>query len=1078
MDTSERKGFNIVRWSIEHPYWVITFYISLVVLCLLAIFNFMPRRMMPYVESPMIGITTMMPGLSAEEMETYISKPIEERMVSIRNVRFIRSSSQDGFSMVSLEFPYGTDMRRALVDVQALMNVVQADLPVTGANLKPSWVIPIDPLNIPVLTLSLTGDKRWDEIKLRQLADNEIINRLKGVPQVYSVSSYGGKKRQLQVIVDRNKLAAYGLSIMEVKNILDEYNVTRPGGTLTSGPSEAIVRVNNRILKASELENVPVKAHPGGQVVYIKDIGRVMDTFQEQRSAYHYVSKGKIQDAISVSMVQNPDASAPKVISATLKMLQQLERDYPGIHFEVAYDNAHFVNILFENLFVELGLAILLTGLAIFFFMNNVRGSLIALVTIPVSLAFAILLMIPLGLSLNSSTLIGLVLAIGRDTDDTVVDIHAVLKHLKLGKDPKTASIDGITEVRLAVLASVLMTNIALVPLLFTGGIVQQMFVGLVWPIILANTTSFFVEMTLTPILTTQFLRLPDPEKRRAWVYRKLLDPFQNFLSKLEHRYQGLVGWSLNNRFTVIAVTFASIIIGWGFYNFVGSEMMPLGDVGQAYGIVETRPGTSFVRTEQIVAEVEKILARQPEIEKVSTEIGIESGPAYAGVGAVYFTGYSMNMVNSASMMITLTDKDERDRTIWQVIDAVQQEALERFPTEIRRIQIKEMGSDVMASSQAPISVLVYGKDLNILDKLGQQLADIARNIPGMAQVSTDWTMGLPSKEIRIDFKKAQELGLTPQMISDQLYYSLRGGFTTEYFRLPNIRQNTVLVRYEDDQRRNNEQDLEQVYLTNEDGQSIPLKSIATIEERQAPTVVTHDGMRRIMSVLGFYRPGGPPSMDLSMEVIQKAVAEMNWPPGYGLELRGDMTQMMDSFRRLFWGLLLSVIFIYMMLVAQFRGWIQPFQMILSIPLELTGAVFGLFIMGQSFSTVSIMSIILLTGMHITTAILMLDSIETYRKTGLPRREAIQRGAMDRIRPILMTSITTILVMIPVSVFPETGMDAWAPLGTVTLWGLLAGTLLSLLVIPVLHSLVDDASVWLNRLRYGPKKQPEGDNLS
>ncbi|MGE0201550.1 MAG: efflux RND transporter permease subunit [Candidatus Melainabacteria bacterium] len=1070
MAGSERKGFNLVEWSLNHPYWVIGFYMGMVTLCILAVMFFIPRRMMPYVESPMIGVVSMMPGLSAEEMETYISKPIEERMVSIRNVRFIRSSSQDGQSIISLEFPYGTDMKRALVDVQALMNVVQADLPVTGANLKPSWVIPIDPLNIPILTLALTGDERWDQTSLRQLADNEIINRLKTVPKVYSVSSYGGKKRQLQVVVDRNRLAAYGLSILDVKQALDEYNVARPAGTLTSGATESIVRIDNKALNPSEVANYPIKALESGKVIYIRDIGRVMDTFNERRSAYHYVSDGKIREAVGVNVVQNPDASSPFVIADTLKLLNKLEKDYPGIHFEVAYDNAHFVDILFGNLLNEIVLAIFLTSLAIFFFMDNWRGSLIAFVTIPISLSLTILLMIPLGLSLNSSTLIGLVLAIGRDTDDTVVDIHSVLKHLKMGKDPRTATIEGITEVRLAVFASVLMTNIALIPLLLTGGIVEQMFVGLVWPIILANSSSFFVEMTLTPLLTNKFLRLPDPTKERPWVYRALIDPFQRFMEKVEANYKGMVGWSLRNRFTVVAATMASIIIGWGFYNFIGSEMMPLGDVGQAYGIVETTPGTSFARTEQIVHEIETLMAQQPEVEKVSVELGAESGPAYSGTMAVYFTGYSMNLVNSATMMITLSDKDDRKRTIWQVIDSVQKQAMEKFPNELRRIQIKEMGSDVMASSQAPVSILIYGKDLTILDQLGKQMAEIGQKIPGMAQVATDWTMGLPSKEIKIDFKKAQELGLTPQMISDQLYYSLRGGFANEYFRVPNIRQSTVLVRYESDQRRDNETDLETVYLINKEGASVPLKSFATVQERKAPTVVTHDGMRRVITALGYYRPNGPPSMDLSMEWIQKAVSDINWPPGYGLEMRGDMTQMMDSFRRLFWGLGLSIIFIYMMLVAQFRGWLQPFQMILSVPLELTGAFLGLFIMSQSFSTVSIMSIILLTGMHITTAILMIDSIGRFREEGMPRDEAIQLGAMDRIRPILMTSIATILVMVPVSIFPETGMDAWTPLGTVTLWGLLAGTLLALLVVPVLHSLVDDASVWVGRQWSGFKR--------
>ncbi|MBI3947140.1 MAG: efflux RND transporter permease subunit, partial [Armatimonadetes bacterium] len=248
----EARGVNplhlIHKWSIEHPYVIIAFYFAVLVCAAIAIKGYLPRRFMPYVESPMIGVVSMMPGLSAEEMELYISKPIEEQMVNIKDVHYIRSTSQDGFSIVSIEFYYGIDMKKSLFDVQALMNVVQANLPATGANLKPSWVLAIDPLNIPVVTLSLQGDKArgWDMLKLREFADNDVVNRLKTVPDVYSVVPFGGYRRQLQVVVDRQKLAAYGLSILEVRNAIDRHNVSRPGGTITSGPDEAIVRFDTR----------------------------------------------------------------------------------------------------------------------------------------------------------------------------------------------------------------------------------------------------------------------------------------------------------------------------------------------------------------------------------------------------------------------------------------------------------------------------------------------------------------------------------------------------------------------------------------------------------------------------------------------------------------------------------------------------------------------------------------------------------------------------------------------------------------------------------------------------------------
>jgi HAE1 family hydrophobic/amphiphilic exporter-1 len=1058
--------FNIAKWSIDHPYPVLAFYTGVIILAILAIGWFMPRRMMPYVESPMVGVVSMMPGLSAEEMETYISKPIEEQMVSVKGVRYLRSSSQDGFSIVSLEFAYGTDMKKALFDVQSLMNVAQANLPATGANLKPSWVLAIDPLNLPVLSLSLTGDERWTPDQLRELADNQIVNKLKTVPNVYSVAPFGGYRRQLQVIVDRNKLAAYGISITAVRDAIDSYNVAMPGGILTGGDREAIVRLDSKVASPEDLLSVPIMsvtnkpANPGEvssqtapRTVLLRDVATVEDTHWERRSAYHYVHDGKIEKAIEIAVLQDPDASSPRVIEGVKKELKGLEQAYPGIKFEVAYDNAHFVSILFENMFEELGLAILLTGIAVLFFLGEWRGTLISLTTIPISLCMAILALIPLGMTLNSSTLIGLLLVIGRLVDDSIIDIHAIERHLRMGKDSRQATIDGITEVRLAVIASTAVLCLALLPLLFSGGIVQQMFVGLVWPIIFGLLASTIVSFTLTAIMSAALLK-PHEElarERSNWFYRLMLDPVQRRLEGLEKGYERLIRWMLKHRFVNMARVLATIIIGFGFYYFIGSEMMPLADVGQAYGALEMQPGTSFAATEKAVEQIEGIMLKHPEIEKVSTEVGAES--AFEATGA-YYTGYAMPSVNAATFMITLSVKEERDKTIWQVIDSVQQEALATIPG-IRRFQIKEMGSDVMASSAAPVQMLVYGTDPAKLADLGNGVADIARTTPGMYQVATSWDMSLPAYEVKVDPVRAAQVGMTVSAIADQAYYSLKGGLTAEFWRLPNLRQNTILVRYAG-QDRAGAADLANTFVSTPDGRQIPLNSVASIDYRQAPSIIERDGLRRAVNIMGYYRPGSRPSMDLSMDVQMQAMQKLNFPPGYGIEVRGDMTQMMDSFKRLLIGLMLALIFIYLVLVAQFRGFLQPLQMIFSLPLELAGVFLFLFLMHQAFSTVSILGIIVLTGMDITTAILLIDLIVKYREQGIPRDEAVATACPQRLRPILMTAMITIIALSPVAFFPKTGMDAYSPLATVVIGGLIIGTFLSLLDIPILHTYADD----------------------
>jgi HAE1 family hydrophobic/amphiphilic exporter-1 len=1063
-------ALNISAWSIDHPYPILAFYAGVVLLSILAIGFYMPRRMMPYVESPMVGVVSMMPGLSAEEMETYISKPIEEQMTNIKGVRYLRSSSQEGLSLVSLEFPYGADMKKALFDVQALMNVVQANLPMTGANLKPSWVLPIDPLNIPVLSLALTGDDRWSAEELRELADNEVVSDLKTISNVYSVVPFGGYRRQLQVVVDRDKLARYGLSITQVRDAIDGFNISKPAGTLTGGDREAAVRLDSKVISPAQVGGLPLLSSSlpdlgttsPPSTVFLRDVAQVLDTHWERRSAFHYIKDGKAQKGIEVAVLQDPDASSPRVIRAVMHRLGQLERDHPGVKFEVTYDNAHFVSILFRNMFEELGLAILLTGIAVLLFLGEWRGTIISLTTIPLSLAMAILLLIPMGMTLNSSTLIGLLLVIGRLVDDSIIDIHAVERHLRMGKSPRDATVDGITEVRLAVMASTFMLCLALAPLLFTGGIVQQMFVGLVWPIVFGLLASMLISFTLTSIMAAALLR-PHEElthERNSWPYRVVLIPVQQRLERLEQGYERLIRWMLKHRFVNLSRVLATVIIGAGFYFFIGSEMMPLADVGQAYGVLEATPGTSFAATERMVERIEKIMLKHPEIERVATEVGAES--AFESTGT-YYTGYAMPSVNAATFMITLSDKDDRQKTIWQVIDSVQQEALATIPG-IRRFQIKEMGSDVMASSAAPIQLLVYGPDLQRVADLGNAVADLARKTPGMSQVATSWGMSLPDYEVKVDQLQAQRLGLTVSEVADQAYYALRGGLTSEFWRLPNLRQNTILVRYAQ-QDRSDADSLLRTYITAADGRQVPLNALATVQYRQAPTVIEHDGLRRVMNVMGYYRPGSRPSMDLAMDVQMQALQKLSFPPGYGIEVRGDMTQMMDSFKRLLIGLGLALVFIYLVLVAQFGGFLQPVQMVFSLPLELSGVFLFLFLNHQAFSTVSILGVIILTGMDVTTAILLIDLIMQVRRSGIPRDEAVATACPQRLRPILMTSAITIIAMAPVAFFPRTGMDAYSPLATVVIGGLVIGTVLSLLDIPILHTYMDDIVNLLARAR-------------
>jgi HAE1 family hydrophobic/amphiphilic exporter-1 len=388
------------------------------------------------------------------------------------------------------------------------------------------------------------------------------------------------------------------------------------------------------------------------------------------------------------------------------------------------------------------------------------------------------------------------------------------------------------------------------------------------------------------------------------------------------------------------------------------------------------------------------------------------------------------------------------------VIDGVQAEALRTVPG-IRRLTIKEMGADVMASSAAPVQVIFYGPELDTLARMGEQARRLGEAMPGFQQVATSWSMALPQLHVVVDRARAQELGLTVADVADQAYYALKGGLTSEFYRLENKRQFTILLRYRGDQRRDR-MDLEQVRIVGKKGEVVPLASVATIEERPGPTLIEHDNFRRTVSVLGYYRTGGPPSMELAMDLMMAAHEKIDFPPGYGVELRGDMTQMEESFQRLLRGLYLAVIFMFLLLVAQFRSLIEPLNMVFSLSLMLTGVLGGLLLAGQTFSTVSILAVVILTGMMMTVAVLMIDLVLRLRREGMERDEAILTAGPVRLRPIVMTSLISIVALVPVAFFPRTGIDAYAPLATVIIGGLTIGTVLALFVVPVLHTYTDD----------------------
>ncbi|MDJ0704522.1 MAG: efflux RND transporter permease subunit [Leptolyngbyaceae cyanobacterium MO_188.B28] len=1044
------------RQSIKRPIIVVALYIGILMLSLLTLV-LLPVRMMPYVESPLVAIVTMAPGSSPMEVETYISKPIEQRLTVLDDVRFIRSSSQQDMSLVTIQFAWGGEIDKAVQSVQSVMTAAEGDLQLDGINSRSYWVLPIDPLNRPVLTLALTGEE-WDPVQLREFADNTLVDRLTQVQDVQAVSIFGGYRRQLQVIIDRQKLAAYGLSILQVRDAIDANNVSQGAGVLTRGDTEILVRTDERALDAYAVMDYPI-LEQNGRVVYVRDVATVKDTFEERRSGYRYNGEA----ALAVNVIQKPDSSSPKVIEQVRAELAQIQAEYPGLAFQEAYDNSYLVNLILDSTFQELLVSVLLAGVVILIFLEDFRATAIIMIAIPMTLALSTLPFIPIQMSLNSSTLIGMMMAIGKLVDDSIIVIDSIERKLREGLRPIQAAIKGTGEVFLASAAASCVMIAALVPTILAGGLTGLMFVGIVWPMVFAFVSSLLVSITLIPLIAAYTLKPLDAQPKRTTWLQRLLTPVRYGFQKLEQGYRWLLDRCLNNREITLAIAAASVVLAIAVYPFIPQEMMPLGDSGQIMATLEMEPGFSFEQTDASAYQFEQIFLNQPEVEKVSSQVGFELTR-----NSTYFSGYSMGSVNTASLTVTITPLNQRSRDIWEIMDSVEAEANRSIPG-IRRIAMKEMGVDVMATSAAPIQLAIYGDDLDVLHRLSAGVLRIAENTPGLVMAHTSSALSQPEYRLEIDRRRAQELGLTVREVSEQARYALTGSFTRRYYNRPNLRQNSILVRYGEGDR-GNFQDLSGAYITTRSGEQVPLNTLATLERQAGPTLIEHVNGKRVVYVNGYYRKNGPASMDLSMAIAMRAGAELEFPPGYGIDSMGDMTDMMIEFNRLLQGLLVSLVLIYLILVIQFGSFIQPLVMMLSVPLQLVGVFGALLLVNQTLSTVSILGIIILSGLSLSAAILLLELILTKRQAGAPRNIAIREAGPVRLKAIVMTTLTTLIVIVRLAFFPETGMDAYSPIATVILGGLVISTLLTLVVVPVVYSFVDDIAVRLGR--WSKKRHP------
>ena len=1062
------------RFAVEHPMVMIPVFLAIIGAGIYAYFH-LPIELQPYLESPVVGIVITYPGVSAEEMETYFSRPIEQKMSVLDGVLWIRSHSQEGRAEIAVGFDYGTDMNKNKVSTQTLLSNMLNELPLDKDNTTNPWVVHIDAQNVPVLDLNWSREG-WDEVRFREFVENKMRDEFEKLPGVQSAIPYGGKRRLALIEVDRDRLNAFHLGLMDIKMAVERQSLSRSGGKLVGKENEFLVRVDERYRNPAEMNAMPI-GNFKDRIVYLRDVATVKDTYAEVRSAYH----SNARRGLLLTIVKEPHESDVTVINAALKLADQFVSEYPGLNYEVAYNRKDFLDRIIANAWKEMFLAFAITSVVVLAFLNQITPTLIVMVTLPAAAAAGFVWWRPFGFTVNTPTLMALTFVIGRLVDDSVVMMDVINRHLRMGKPPKQAAIEGAQEISGAVVAVGMSSWIAMGPALFLGGSMGTGFRGMTAPMIFANAFSTFFTLTLDPMLRAYLLKsASDVGKSRIdrflrWVFT----PWTWLLDRLEHLYREALHWGLDHRMVVVAVGVATVYIGLQLYPYLGFEGMPLQDTGQAVGEVEAWPGTSFAETEKIVSRVEGLLLRQPEIVSVSTQIGQE--PAFG----TFFSGYGVRTVNKAFFKLTMTPTDERtaqfyhrwldpitgavrrrsDRDIWQINDSVQQEAMATIPG-IRSVWLMEMGATPVNTARAPVEAVVKGDDLETLWRLGQEGKRVAERTPGVVQPFTSWSMTQPQYRIRIDRARAQELGLAVPQVAMQAFYATQGGMTAEFFKPEEgVRHSRYVIRYRPDQRLTPE-DLEQVSITAPTGQHVPLKEVATVEKGMGTDTIYKEDLQYAISILGQYRNVGLKAATAGL--IMGAKTSLNLPKGYTVGPKGLMIEMMDNIDRLNKGLAVALGILFILLLLQTQSIPATLAILMDAPLEMMGALFFLYIRGMNWSPPVLWGIMLATVMVMATGIFLIDKTEQLiKEEKMDRRKAITTAGPIRLRPVLMTTLTTASAFIPPMFAPPTGMDRFRPIATAIIGALVSSTLLSLVAVPVFYSIFDDFAKFLRRLFAG-----------
>ncbi len=992
--------------------------------------------MMPELEYPVVSIITTYPGVASEEVEKLVTKPIENVISTVKNVKRLNSVSQEGISSIIAEFEWGTKLDFAAQDVREKLSWLTDYLPKDADS---PLVIKFNMSDYPLLYYGVTGLQ--DTMTLRKFLDDSVKSRLERLDGVASVYVLGGLEREITVLVDRDKLASLRIPLEQVLTRLAKENVNVSGGHVKKGHKEYLLRTMGEFQDIKTIQNTII-AMSGKTPIYLRDVADVVDGYKEQRNA----ARTNRQPSVAMMVMKQSGANTVSVTDKVKATIRNLEGNMPGdIRFFAAMDQGRIITQVTTNTRQNAILGGFLAILMIFAFLRDWRPTITIAFAIPLSIITTFIGMYAFDYTMNIMTLGGMALGVGMLVDNAVVVIENIFRHLKEGKlDRNEAARVGAQEVGMAITASTLTTIAVFLPMTLSSGIAGRLSRPLAVTVTIALFSSLFIALTIVPMISSVLFK-----KGGAINSSPALN--ESF-GRARKFYLSILTWSLGNRKKLLLTVLGIFVASLAALPFIGREFMPKQDIPLILMKVNMPVGTEFDETNRVVKEIENIILNQPETEFAVSFIGLSTERK---VDVAMGSGTSD--VNEGQIFARLTDKDQRVKTADEITDFIRKAVPKIEGAEIDFYDMGQMLSGAMGD-QSPIAIKIFGKDISVIDEIAKKIAEIAKTVPGVRDVDTTMKFGKPELRLTVDRERASQLGIPLAQVAETVKGSMLGVVPTR-LRVGG-EEYDIRVRFKE-QYRASISDVSNIRLLTPAGGVVPMEQLVNIKESLGPIKIFRESQERKVTVRAnsFERDVGS-----IVEDIREKVKSISVPPGYLIEYGGTYKDMQESFTSLFWALLIAVVLIYMIMAAQFEHLGHPLVIMFVVPLSFTGVVIGLILFNKTISVPAFMGFIILAGVVVNNGIVMIDYINQLRRKGVDAYQAVVEGAALRLRPVLITSLTTVLGTLPMALSKTQGAELRSPMAVALAFGLLFATILTLVVIPVVYSIFNRIPARANNL--------------